>query len=209
VFVTWPDRARREAVSRRECRAHFARIAGLHPAIGEALDARRAPLRCYRFVAYAPTRDLPLAASQQSRYEALVTFADTYGRWPLYGEEMRTLAYQAHVRWTGAGLRPRRPYENSLFPRAAVPKAARTASPPRARAAGGAAAPPSSPSSPSPPASTPTSSMPAARPAPETGSSTGTESLALSLAKAVQQQDPLLAETLQKIAGIRRGRAAE
>jgi hypothetical protein len=119
---------------------------------------------------------------------------------------MRTLAYQAHVRWTGAGQRPRRPYENSLFPRAAVPRAARTAAPPRARAAGGAAAPPSSPST---PASTPRPPMPAARPAPETGSSTGTESLALSLAKAVQNQDPLLAETLQKIAGIRRGRAAE
>jgi hypothetical protein len=194
-FITWPEDARRATVPSRANRAHLVRIATLHPAIGEALDAQRAPLRCYRFIAYAPAGPmLPLLASQQSRWDGLRRFVETQGRWPRYSE-LEDIARAAYSLWTGSTIPPRR---------MARQQAAQPASAPSARPGGGSAVVPaaSSPAVPMPHAvSAPAPSMPApSAPAPLAPSDVA---MLLSAATSMQQVSPGVAEQLRRLAAGR------
>lgn len=65
-----------------------------------------APLRVHAFVAYAPDLlALPLAASQQARFEAVVKCFEEGRRWPLPAE-LKGLVAGVEEKWLG---RPREP----------------------------------------------------------------------------------------------------
>jgi hypothetical protein len=82
---------------------HLARIARLPPNIGEALDRRKAPLRVYNFIAYAPdSAAMPLQLAQKARGDGVIEFLTSTGRWPL-PRQMREIDQAVRSRWSGMG----------------------------------------------------------------------------------------------------------
>jgi hypothetical protein len=176
-----PADARRAAVPDESKRSQLARIAGLKPAVGAALDALHAPLRVYKYVAYAPaSMAVPLELAQAARHQAIQAFLDKAGHWPL-PHEMKEVEQLARARWYGMGPSPLAPSVAS--PRAmAMPRRA-----PSPVAAPVMATPPPPPPPPSQPTTVPLHHL-----SPIT---------AMRVAEAIAPQDPVMAKLVMALAG--------
>jgi hypothetical protein len=121
--------ARRATVPNRQVRAHLARVAQLPQGIGEALDKQKAPLRVYKFIAYAPvSAAVPLLLSQRARFDAVMTFAAKTERWPL-PREMQEVDQAVRAKWSGVGPSRMAPPQPAAAPPAAMPASATTPRP--------------------------------------------------------------------------------
>jgi hypothetical protein len=198
AFQQMPENTRRADVPNHHVRSHLARIARLPPSIGEALDRRKAPMRVYRFIAYAPdSAAVPLQLAQKARGDGVIEFLARTGRWPL-PRQMREIDQAVRSRWSGMGP-------------AKAPKTAPAQSPPAAQVApaapqpAAARAPQAATAQPAAPrfttAQPATTQAAAAQPAPQPATThVAPPSPAQSALDAVARQDPQLAATLVQLA---------
>ena len=101
AFQLLPLEGRKKVTHSKPLRSTYLRIARVHPYHGGALDELCAPLRIHVFVAYAPDLlALPLAASQQARFEAVMKFFEENRRWPL-PPELKPLVAEVEEKWLG------------------------------------------------------------------------------------------------------------